>query len=38
MLDKIKLKYEEDEMDKVTNEEIKNWDRICRGQLMNQNK
>lgn len=38
MLDKIKLKYEEDEMDKVTNEEIKNWDRLCRSELMNRNK
>ena len=38
MLDKIKLKYEEDEMDKVTNEEIKKWDRLCRSELMNRNK
>ncbi|MBK6505849.1 MAG: hypothetical protein IPG02_09315 [Ignavibacteria bacterium] len=38
MLGKIKLKYEEDEMDKVTNEEIKNWDNLCRGELMNPNR
>lgn len=38
MLDKIKLKYEEDEMDKVTDEEIKNWDSLCRSILMNQKK
>lgn len=33
MLDKVKLKYEEAEMNKVTDDDIKEWDRNCRNEL-----
>ena len=37
MLHKIKTKYEESEMDKVTDQEIKEWDKQCRSTGMNNN-
>ncbi len=37
MLEKIKTKYEESEMENVTDAEIKEWDRQCRAGIMNQN-
>lgn len=33
MLEKVKIKYKESEMDRVMNEEIKEWDRLCREEL-----
>jgi len=35
MLEKVKTKYEEKDIDKVTNEDIKTWDRLCRSQSPN---
>jgi hypothetical protein len=38
MLEKVKLKYEETEIEKVTNDDIKEWDRLCRNELMTRRK
>jgi len=37
MLGKIKTRYDEDEIDKITDAEIKQWDTECRSQLLNPN-
>ena len=33
MLDKVKSKYSEEEMNNVTDAEIKEWDRVCRNEI-----
>jgi len=37
MLGKMKTKYDEKEVDKITDAEIKQWDAECRSQLLNPN-
>lgn len=37
MLEKVKSKYEEKDIGKVSNADIKNWDTECRKQIMNSN-
>lgn len=38
MLEKVKLKYDESEMNKVTDSDIREWDRLCRNELMYKNR